>query len=95
MPLEGEHAAHMGLETSEGSVCIHDVENGLIKKPEEVFEGGVQFFLSTLGNGDRDLAERITRKNMKSLEYWKCHPAEVLNGPEATDEEFQSVLGAL
>ncbi len=48
-----------------------------------------------MGNGDRDLAERITRKNMKSLEYWKCHPAEILNGPEATDEEFQEVMASL
>ncbi|MCW1891942.1 MAG: hypothetical protein KIH65_001730 [Candidatus Uhrbacteria bacterium] len=94
MPLEGEHAGDIGLETPEGLVCIHDIVDGQIKKPEDVFEGGVRFFLS-INAGDRDLAERITRKNMNSLPYWKSHPCEALNGPEATDEEFQAVLAKM
>lgn len=95
MPLEGEHAGHLGIEVAEGSVCIHDIENGQLKKPEDIFEGGVQFFLSVSGIQDRDLAERLTRKNMNSLEFWKKHPADVLNGPEATDEEFQKAMALL
>lgn len=95
MPLEGEHAGEIGLEMPEGAVCIHDVENGQLKKPEDVFEGGVQFFLSISGSGDRALAERITRKNMNTLAYWQKHPFEALNGAEATEEEFQSAFAKM
>lgn len=95
MPLEGEYAGEIGLEMPEGSVCIHCVENGELRKPEDIFEGGVQFFLSLTSDDDRALAERITRKNMKSLEYWKAHPFASLEGPEATDEEFAAAMGRL
>lgn len=95
MPLEGEHADQLGIQTADGSVCINDCMNGDMKEPEEIFEGGVQFFLSVTGGEDRALAERLTRKNMNSLDYWKSHPAEILNGPTATDEEFHAVMSKL
>ena len=95
MPFEGDHANDIGLETAEESVCIHDVQDGQIKSPEEIFEGGVQFFMSAVVPGDRDLAERITRKNMKSLPYWQSHPFASLEGPEATDQEFTEAMAKL
>jgi hypothetical protein len=95
MPLEGDQAGEIGLELPEGSACIHCVENGTLKKPEDIFEGGVQFFLSLMGDDDRGLAERITRKNMSSLDYWKAHPFASLEGPMVTDEEFAVAMSRL
>lgn len=91
MPLEGAHEKDLGMETSEGFVCVYDVKDGKIKDAADIFEGGVQFFLS-VSNGDRALAERITRKNMKSLEHWKKHPFASLEGAEATDQEFADAM---
>lgn len=95
MPLVGNHANDVGLETSEGPVCIHDVVDGKIKNPEDIFEGGVRFFMAKAANGDRDLADRVTRRNMTTLPYWQRHPFAGLNGPEATDQEFGEVMGRL
>lgn len=87
MPFEGAHANDIGLETADGSVCKFDVRDGQMKSPEEIFEGGVQYFTGSVADGDRGFAERITRKNMKSLPYWQKHPFAGLEGPEATDQE--------
>ena len=76
-------------------VCKHDCENGEIKPPEDIFHGGVEFFLSSVTDCDRDLAERLTRKNMKALDYWKAHPFADLDGAEATDEEFAAAMAKL
>lgn len=94
MPLEGEHAGDVGLETVDGLVCKFDSVDGAMKPAEEIFEGGVQFFMGST-DGDRTLAERVTRKNMKSLPYWKTHPFDLLAGDEATDEEFGMVMAKL
>ena len=93
MPLEGEHEKDFGMETADGPVCINDAENGKIKNGQEIFEGGVQFFL-TLG-GDRALAERLTRKNMQALPYWQKHPFAELSGIAATEEEFGAAMAKL
>lgn len=95
MPFEGGHENEIGLQTADGPVCIHDVKDGAIKSAEEIFAGGVQFFMGEGADGDRALAERATRKNMKSLPYWQKHPFELLNGDEATDEEFGMVMARL
>jgi hypothetical protein len=95
MPFEGNHANDIGLETSDGPVCIFDSKDGQIKSAEEIFEGGVQFFVASATSGDRDLAERLTRTNMKSLAYWKAHPFAGLDGVEATDEEFGTAMAKL
>ena len=92
MPLEGNHAGDVGMETADGLVCIHDIKEGVIKAPEEIFEGGVQFFLMAVTSGDRDLAERLTRKNMNALPYWQVRPFDLLNGPQASDEEFGAAM---
>lgn len=94
MPLEGAHAGDIGLETAEGLVCKYDVKDGAIKSADEIYEGGVMFFMK-VADGDRGLAERITRKNMKSLPHWQNNPFDALNGPEATDEEFGMAMSKL
>ena len=72
--------------------CLYCVnEDGSVKSAQEIFEGGVQFFLQTLG-GERELAEKITRKNMKMQSYWQDKDESVLQGEEATDEEFAEAM---
>jgi hypothetical protein len=95
MPLEGNHAGDVGLELPEGLVCKFDSEDGKVKSAEQIFEGGVTFFADAVADGDRDLATRLTRRNMKSLTYWQAHPFDGLAGPEATDEEFQTAMAKL
>lgn len=95
MPFVGDHAGDVGLKTAEGNVCTFDVENGAIKSPEHIFEGGVAYFLDAVCEGDRVLAERLTRKNMKSLPYWQAHPFALLDGEVATDEEFGACMAKL
>lgn len=78
-----------------GDFCIHCVnEDGSLKTCEEIFDGGVQFFMETVGD-DRSLAERLTRKNMRQLPYWQDNFCAALEGEEATEEEFQFALAKL
>ncbi len=94
MPLEGDHAGDIGMETLDGLVCKFDSENGVIKSASEIFRGGVEFFV-TVTDGDRELASKLTRKNMKALPYWQARPFAELEGPEATDEEFGVAMAKL
>jgi len=95
MPLEGNHENDIGIELPEGLVCKFDSENGAVKSGKDIFEGGVVFFLDAVAEGDRVLAERLTRKNMKSLPYWHARPFVELLGDEATDEEFAAAMAKL
>ena len=45
--------------------------------------------MQTIG-ADRALAEKLVRKNMLQLPYWKS-----LNGPLASDEEFEEMMKRL
>lgn len=93
MPLNDEHAsARSKINPDFCQFCTN--QDGSVKSCEEIFEGGVAFFMTHLG-GDRAIAERVTRKNMKSLPYWHGNQSAVLNGPEATDEEFAAILAKL
>ena len=75
--------------------CVHCVNpDGSVKSGTEIFQGGVEFFLENLG-GDRALAEKITRKNMNGLAYWQENPCEILQGEQASDEEFAAALSKL
>jgi hypothetical protein len=75
--------------------CLFCVNaDGNVKTCEEIFAGGVQFFLSQFG-GDRNMAEKITRKNMSRLPFWQNKDCEVLKGEQATDEEFAEVMKKL
>jgi len=95
MPFVGNHENDIALETSEGPVCVFDVHDGKMKPAEEIFEGGVEFFLKEAADGDRALAERLTRKNMKSLAHWQLFPFVLLDGPEATDQEFADAMAKM
>ena len=95
MPLEGDHANDIGLETVDGIVCRFDIQDGQIKSGEDIFEGGVQFFLTSVAGGDRDLAERLTRKNMGMLPYWQQHSFASLEGVQSTDQEFGEAMSRL
>ncbi len=95
MPLEGNHVNDIGLETAEGPVCVYDVKDGQVKSAEDIFEGGVLFFLDAAAGGDRALAERLTRKNMSTLPYWQAHPFAELDGEMASDEEFATCMAKL
>jgi hypothetical protein len=95
MPLEGEHEKDFGMDLPEGPVCQFDIKDGKLKSPEEIFEGGVTFFAGACADGDRGLGARLTVKNMKQLAYWQTRPFDLLNGPEATDEEYAAAVAKL
>lgn len=94
MPLNDPK--EIGLKIADGLVCIHcSTADGKVKSCEEVFEGGVHFFMTAIPGTDRHLAERLTRKNMKELPYWKSNMGACLEGEEATSEEFKAALSKL
>ncbi len=95
MPFVGNHVNDIGLETPDGPVCKFDAQDGKLKSPKEIFDGGVIFFADEVTQGDNKLAEKLTRKNMKSLIYWQHHPFAELEGREATDEEFADAMAKL
>jgi hypothetical protein len=77
---------------TEGDFCEYcKNEDGSVKSCKEIFEGGVQYFMSKLGN-DRTMAEKIVRKNMMKQPYWQDNNCECLKGEVVTDEEFAEVL---
>ena len=80
----------------ENSIFCHFCVNadGSVKSCEEIFEGGVQYFMSHVGN-DRKMAEKITRKNMSGQPYWQGKDCAILKGEMATDEEFAEVMKKL
>lgn len=76
-------------------VCLYCAdENGNIKSCEDIFEGGVEYFMNATGSS-REKAERLTVKNMKSLPYWKDKNCECLKKEEATEEEFKEVFNKM
>jgi len=90
MPLEKKEDFAGGDENS--NFCLHCVNvDGSVKSCEDIFEGGVQFFLNQI-RGDRKMAEKVTRKNMNKLPYWQSKDCEILKGETATDEEFAEAL---
>ena len=93
MPLTKKEDFALGNENSE--FCLHCANaDGSVKTCEEIFEGGVEFFLGAIG-GERTMAEKLVRKNMNQLPYWQNKNCEILKGEEATDEEFQDAMGKL
>ncbi len=94
MPLE--NAEDIGLDNESGTFCKYCVNtDGSVKTCEEIFHGGADFFLSAVPGSDKALAERLTRKNMKSLPYWQNKEHECLNGEEASEEEFNEVMSKM
>lgn len=94
MPLE--NPSDVGTTIGKDSFCIHCTDqNKNLKSCQEIFDGGVQFFLSVLPDMPKDFAEKIVRKNMNFLPYWKTNFDACLNGPEASEQEFKDVLKRL
>ena len=93
MPLAKEE--DIGAEIKEGLLCKHCVdENGNILSCQEIFDGGVEFFM-TLTDNNRELAEKVTRKNISMQPYWQGKDQECLKGEKVSDEEFQNILAKL
>lgn len=94
MPLESDTV--IGVETDKEAFCIHCVtEDKKVKSCEEIFEGGVQFFMSLDVTMTRNFAEKNVRKNMKNLAHWENSDSPCLSGEVATDEEFNQILAKL
>jgi len=93
MPMSKKEDFALGDENSK--FCLYCVNpDGSVKSCDEIFEGGVQFFMGKLG-GDRAMAEKVTRKNMNMQSYWQGKDCEILKGETATDEEFAETLKKL
>ena len=93
MPLIRKEDFSLGDENSD--FCVYCTNpDGSVKPVEEIFEGGIGFFMSTV-NADRGLAERVTRKNMNSLVYWQGKNLPILQGEQASDAEFAAALEKL
>ncbi len=94
MPLDS--AQVIGLEQEGNSFCIHCVtDDKQVKSCKDIFEGGVQFFMSLDSSITRAFAEKNVRKNMRSLPYWQNNNDPCLSGEVATDEEFAQILAKL
>jgi len=93
MPIEDAELCTGGNPDAEFCIfCVDD--NNEVKSCEEVFKGGIEFFMEAT-DIEKEFAERIVRKNMNSLAYWDDKKTDVLDGPEATDEEFEEILNLL
>ena len=94
MPLVTK--AEVGLTTSDGSHCIHCTNiDGTLKTCEQIFTGGVEFFMAAVPSVTKELAEKLARKTMKSLPYWQKHHHSCLEGAAASDEEFKEAMAQL
>jgi len=94
MPLEDQSL--VAGENDYGKYCIYCAnEEGDLKNGKEIFQAGVEFFMSAIPDANQELAERLVRKNMKSLKYWQKNPIDELNGAEATDSEFRENIQKL
>lgn len=94
MPLNDPK--EIGCEVEDGEVCVHcSTPDGKVKNCIDVFEGGVQFFMSAISGTDRVLAEKLVRKNMNQLPYWQKNKGTCLNGEEASNEEFVEIMSKL
>ncbi len=93
MPLQKKEDFAGGDENCD--FCIYCANaDGTIKKCQEIFDGGVEFFRTVL-RLDKEEAERATRKNMKTLAYWKGEKCACLAGEEMDDKEFAGLLQKL
>lgn len=94
MPLEKKE--DVGVVNTDGSFCRYCVnKEGAVKNSDQIFAGGVSFFMHTIEGTPLVLAERLTRRNMKSLPYWKARKDKCLEGDEATDEEYTEAMKKL
>jgi hypothetical protein len=93
MPMSKKEDFALGDENSQ--FCLYCTNaDGSVKSCEDIFESGVQFFVSQIGD-DRQLAEKITRKNMNMQSYWQGKECPILKGEIATDVEFTEAFKKL
>lgn len=93
MPLDDQADCAGGDRNAD--FCIHCVDDkGRVRSCAEIFEGGVCFFIHELAI-NREMAERITRKNMLAQPYWQNRNCPELEGETASDAEFQDALKKL
>lgn len=94
MPLEKPE--DVAVELEQGPACRFCAKpDGTVYSCKEIFEGGVRFFMKYVPDGSRKTAERVVRKNMKRLPYWRGKKEKCLEGEEATDKEFKKTLDKL
>ena len=75
--------------------CVHCTNKDWEVKPcQEIFDWWVAFFVQATWSS-RDLAEKLTRKNMLSLPYWSDKKCDCLSWDIATDDEFAECLKKL
>lgn len=75
--------------------CLYCVnEDGSLKTCQEIFEGGIEYFMEVL-EGDIEMAEKITRKNMSDLPYWQTSTCDCLTGDKASDYDFAKTMKKL
>ncbi len=93
MPLNAP-ADHAGGDVNSPFCRFCANADGTVRTGDEIFEGGVQFFMKALGES-REMAEKVTRKNMSMLPYWKDKGVASLKGELATDQEFAAAMQKL
>ncbi len=90
MPLENPE--YIGLHSGDSDFCIYCVDSDKkVKFCEVIFEGGVQYFMNA-ENHPREYAEKIVRKNMTMLPYWKDNASLCLKGEMLSNEEFSKLF---
>jgi hypothetical protein len=94
MPLNNKE--DIGAKIEPGLICKYCTkEDGSIKSCDEIFNGGVHFFMNAVSGVDKVMAEKVVRKNMNRLPYWRNSVDSCLKGEQATDKEFQELLRKL
>ncbi len=94
MPLDNKE--DIWTEIKQWPVCFFCInEDKTVKTCEEIFEWWVDFFEESVPWADRELAEKIVRRNMCNLCFWDWHESECLIWEQATDEEFQEAIASL
>lgn len=87
MPVEDNNL--IGLSANGNDFCIYCVDdNKEVKSCEDVFNGGVQYFVNDLRLSAEE-AEKLTRKTMSMLPYWQDNTAECLKGEMLSDDDYQ------
>lgn len=90
MPLKDD--SFINLRKDGNVFCLYCVnENNEVRLCEDIFEGGVQYFMNE-EHFARDFAEKVVRKNMNMLPYWKNNSAACLQDEMLSDEEFQNLF---
>lgn len=93
MPMMDKEDFAQGDENA--ALCAYCANaDGKAKTCQEIFAGSSGYFQEALGV-DKTMADRITRKHMRSLPYWQGEEDDCLKGDMATDEEFAQAMKKL